>query len=183
MSAVATDNDFNLGNVEIVPMRRRHVRQVMRIEGLVYPRPWSAALFMQEIARRPDRVYLILRYQGDVIGYAGLMTSGLESHITTIAVDPAFQRQGLGMMLMLALMDASVEKGGVSMSLEVRKTNHGAQSLYTLFGFQPVGIRKGYYIETNEDAIVMLVTEIESPAYRETLDTFRNQLRARADRV
>lgn len=173
MSAVAHEPGAAPGAVELAPMRRRHLRQVMRIEALVYPRPWSSALFMQEMARRTDRVYLVARIDADVVGYGGLMTSGLEAHITTIAVDPDHQRKHIGMRLMLALMDAAIERGGKTVTLEVRKSNHGAQAMYQRFGFQPVGIRRGYYVETGEDAIVMWVDDIDTSEYEQRLDGLR----------
>ncbi|MCA1840922.1 MAG: ribosomal protein S18-alanine N-acetyltransferase [Actinomycetota bacterium] len=174
MSAVARQPEFRLSEVELVPMRRRHVRQVMKIEEAVYPRPWSAALFYQEIARRADRAYLAARLGAEVIGYGGLMTSGLESHITTIAVDPAYHRKRVGMKLMLGLVDAALVNGGRSVSLEVRRSNLPAQTMYERFGFKPVGIRRGYYVETGEDAIVMLVENIDIPAYADRLESLRS---------
>lgn len=170
MSAVAHIPDESPLPVEIVPMRRRHLRSVMRIEAIVYPRPWSAALFMQEIARRADRHYVVARLDSEVVGYGGIMSSGLEAHITTIAVDPAFQRRKVGMKLMLGLVQAAVDRGGQTMSLEVRRSNEAAQELYERFGFQPVGVRKGYYVETGEDAIVMWVDSIDTPQYATRLE-------------
>jgi ribosomal-protein-alanine N-acetyltransferase len=120
---------------------------------------------MQEIARRRDRIYLVARHDGEVIGYGGLMLTGREAHITTIAVDPEFQRRGLGMKIMGGLMDAAIREKADSVSLEVRKTNTGAQKMYERFGFRPVGIRKGYYIETGEDAVVMWVEGVDTSAY------------------
>lgn len=165
MSAVARIPEEISLPVDIVPMRRRHLRSVMRIEAMVYPRPWSSALFMQEIARRSDRNYIVARLDSDVVGYGGIMTSGLEAHITTIAVDPDFQRRKVGMKLMLGLVQGAIDRGGQTMSLEVRRSNEPAQRLYERFGFQPVGIRKGYYVETGEDAIVMWVDSIDTPQY------------------
>lgn len=159
--------------IEIAPMRRRHLRQVMKIEGEVYPRPWSTTLFLQEIARRSDRVYLVARQGQRVLGYGGLMTSGLEGHITTIAVDPEFQRRGIGQKLMIGLMESAIAKGGRTVSLEVRKSNDGAQAMYAKFGFQPVGIRRGYYVETGEDAIVMWVDNVDTPRYQTKLISLR----------
>lgn len=174
MSAVAKKDEFDVQAVELIPMKRRHVRQVMRIEGQVYPRPWSAALFLQEISRRADRVYIVARHGDEVIGYAGMMTSGLEAHITTIAVDPAFHRHRLGTKLMVGLLDAARQRGANAVSLEVRKSNLGAQRMYEKFRFKPVGIRKGYYIETGEDAIVMLAEDIDSEDYASLIDEMRN---------
>jgi len=170
MCAVEQQEDFDPLAVELGPMKRRHVRQVLRIEAQVYPRPWSASLFYQEIARRPDRVYLVAKIEGEVVGYGGLMTSGIESHITTIAVDPAVHRRKIGMRLMVTLIEAAIARGASTVSLEVRRSNLAAQSMYERFGFVPVGIRKGYYVETKEDAIVMLAEGVDAAAYRESLD-------------
>ncbi|HLF69554.1 MAG TPA: ribosomal protein S18-alanine N-acetyltransferase [Actinomycetota bacterium] len=171
--AIAKEQDFHPNDAELTRMRRRHVRAVMRIENLVYPRPWSSTLFYQEIANRPDRVYLIARLEGEVIGYAGIMTSGYESHVTTIAVDPEYQGRRLGMKLMIGLFDAAIENGGRTMSLEVRMTNAVAQTMYTRFGFKPVGIRRGYYVESGEDAIVMLCEQIDTVEFAQRLDDLR----------
>src|SRR6266849_8613874 len=73
--------------VQLVPMRRRHLRSVLRIESQVYPRPWSLPLFMSELNLRNSRAYYVARVGGTVVGYAGLMLTGDEAHITTIAVD------------------------------------------------------------------------------------------------
>lgn len=176
MSALAQRPPFDARDVELVPMRRRHVRQVMRIESQVYPRPWSAALFLQEIARRGDRFYVVAKVESTVVGYGGLMSSGLEAHITTIAVDPALHGRHIGMKLMLCLIEAAIERGGRTVSLEVRKTNTPAQNMYAQFGFQPVGVRRGYYVETGEDAIVMWVDQVDTPAYARRLDRLRRKV-------
>ncbi|MGH2706605.1 MAG: ribosomal protein S18-alanine N-acetyltransferase [Actinomycetota bacterium] len=176
MSALPSEPQITPGEVDLVPMRRRHLRQVLRIESLVYPRPWSGTLFLQEIARKSDRVYLVARNEGHVIGYGGLMLGASEGHITTIAVDPAFHRRHIGMKLMLALVDAAIERGARSISLEVRKSNDGAQRMYELFGFQPVGIRRGYYVETGEDAIVMWVDAVDTPRYSSLLAGLRRRV-------
>lgn len=173
MTAVPRELEIDVSEVELGPMRRRHLRQVLKIEAQVYPRPWSSALFLQEIARKSDRHYMVARHAGQVVGYAGMMTAGPEAHITTIAVDPEVHRQGIGMKMMIALADTAIERHCRSISLEVRKSNSGAQRLYERFGFQPVGIRRGYYIETGEDAIVMWADDIDTEAYGERLRKLR----------
>jgi [ribosomal protein S18]-alanine N-acetyltransferase len=177
VSAVAREPEDTTGGIDLQPMRRRHVRQVLRIEAQVYPRPWSMTLFLQEIARRNDRVYLVARSGPHVVGYGGLMTTGDEAHITTIAVDPAFHGRRIGTRIMLALMDAAIEGGAKSVSLEVRMSNLIAQRMYRRFGFQAVGIRRGYYIETGEDALVMWADNVDSTAYEALLE----RMRAKAD--
>lgn len=176
MCAVARQPLLDISAIELTPMRRRHVRQVIRIESQVYMRPWSAALFLQEIARRGDRYYIVARVDTSVIGYGGLMSSGIEAHITTIAVDPEYHGRHIGTRIMLCLIDNAIERGGQTVSLEVRRSNGAAQKMYEQFGFQPVGVRRGYYVETGEDAVVMWVEGIDTSGYAARLDELREKL-------
>lgn len=151
--------------VTISPMRRRHLRSVIRIEQAVYPRPWSMGLFMSELGYRGSRVYLVVRVGNTVVGYGGLMLVTDDGHVTTLAVDPAWHRNRLGTRLLHALATAAIARGAKNLTLEVRMSNHAAQELYRSFGFAPAGIRKGYYAETKEDAIIMWANDVDSPAY------------------
>jgi ribosomal-protein-alanine N-acetyltransferase len=164
-------------HVAILPMRRRHLRSVLKIEAQVYPRPWSLGLFMSELALRTTRAYLVARIGGQVVGYAGLMVTGTDGHVTTIAVDPAWQRQMVGTRLLLGLSNAAIDRGCTGLTLEVRVSNDGAQAMYREFGFAPAGIRKNYYTETNEDAIVMWAHDIDLPTHRERLDAIAARVR------
>lgn len=155
--------------VRIAPMRRRHLRGVLRIEQDVYPRPWSFGLFLSEIGQRATRVYLVARVDGAVVGYAGLFRALDESHITTIVVDPAWHRQGIATRLLLVLARAAIERGSASLTLEVRVSNSGAQALYQRFGFVPAGVRRGYYPDTREDALVMWASDVDSDDYARRL--------------
>ncbi|HWD10149.1 MAG TPA: ribosomal protein S18-alanine N-acetyltransferase [Actinomycetota bacterium] len=177
MSAIPHQPLLNPEEVELTPMRRRHLRSVLRIEAQVYPRPWSAALFLQEMSRKNDRAYFVARWESQVIGYGGIMLSPPEAHVTTIAVDPAWHRNHIGTKLMLGLIDAATARGAHSVSLEVRKSNLGAQQMYERFGFRPVGVRRGYYVETGEDAIVMWVEGVDTPKYAALLDRMRARVR------
>ena len=151
--------------VHIVPMRRRHVRGVLRIEQQVYPRPWTMSLFLSELALRSSRAYFVARIGRDVVGYGGLMMSADDGHITTLAVDPRWQRHQIGTRLLLVLTREAIAREARSLTLEVRLSNRPAQELYRRFGFAPVGVRKNYYAETNEDALVMWAYHIDTPAY------------------
>lgn len=162
-AAVAEDHDELV--VRLEPMRRRHLRAVLRIEGEVYPRPWSLSLFLSELALRPTRSYTVAKVGGSVVGYAGLMLSLDEGHVTNVAVDPRWQRRGIASRLLIDIARVSRRRGVRDLTLEVRVSNHGAQALYRRFGFAPEGIRRGYYVETNEDAIVMWARGIDSDAY------------------
>jgi ribosomal-protein-alanine N-acetyltransferase len=155
--------------VHLVPLRRRHLRAVLRIESQVYPRPWSLPLFMSELSLRASRHYVAARVGGAVVGYAGLMFSGDEAHVTTIAVDPAWQRHKIGTRLLDHLARTARSRQVRHLTLEVRVSNRPAQALYRRFGFEPAGIRKGYYAETNEDALVMWARDIDSAGYEQRL--------------
>ena len=91
-AARVPDVDPNLLEVRITTMRRRHLRGVLRIENQVYPRPWSLGLFMSELAMRTGRIYLVARVGPTVVGFAGLLFSLEDGHVTTIAVDPQWHR-------------------------------------------------------------------------------------------
>ncbi|HEX2850114.1 MAG TPA: ribosomal protein S18-alanine N-acetyltransferase [Acidimicrobiales bacterium] len=155
--------------VHVVPMRRRHLRAVLRIETQVYPRPWSLSLFLSELALRGSRYYVVARLGGVVVGYAGMMFSGDDAHVTTIAVDPAWHRHKIGTRLLLTLAREAVRRGARNLTLEVRVSNRPAQAMYAKFGFKPAGVRKNYYVETNEDALVMWAEGIDDAGYAQRL--------------
>jgi ribosomal-protein-alanine N-acetyltransferase len=156
-------------HVDVVQMRRRHLRSVLRIESHVYPRPWTLPLFMSELALRTTRVYIVAKVGTSVVGYAGLMLVGEDGHVTTIAVDPTWQRRGVGARLLVTLSRAGIERGCRGLTLEVRMSNAGAQAMYRRFGYAPAGVRKGYYAETNEDALVMWAHDVDLPSYGDRL--------------
>jgi len=157
--------------VHIVPMRRRHLRAVIRIEAETHPRPWSLSLFMSEMALRTSRSYFVARVDGLVVGYVGLMMSADEGHITTLAVDPNWHRRKIGTRLLLAAARDGRRRDAHALTLEVRMSNAGAQELYRQFGFAPAGVRKNYYVETNEDALIMWAQDVHLPEYGVRLDT------------
>ena len=151
--------------VHVVPMRRRHLRSVLRIESQVYARPWSLSLFVSELALRTSRAYYVAKINGVLCGYAGLMVTDADGHVTTLAVEPAWHRNKIGTRLLLTLAREAIRRGACNLTLEVRVTNHGAQEMYRRFGFRPAGSRKNYYVETNEDALVMWAHAVDTPEY------------------
>ena len=163
--ALRLPGDPDALEVRITPMRRRHLRGVLRIEQQVYPRPWTFGLFLGEISQRASRVYLVARVGSEVVGYAGMFRAVDDGHITTIAVDPAWQRRGIATRMLLVLARAAVDRGCHNLTLEVRMSNSGAQTLYERFGFVPAGVRKGYYPETGEDALVMWANDVDTELY------------------
>lgn len=175
-AGVAPITDPSDLEVVISPMRRRHLRGVLRIEQQVYPRPWSLGLFMSELGYQGSRVYVTARIGGAVVGYGGLMLVADDGHITTLAVDPRWHRQRIGTRLMHALAQAAIARDAKNLTLEVRLGNDAAQALYRAFGFAPAGVRKGYYQETNEDALIMWSNDVHTPEYRRRLDALQSTL-------
>lgn len=168
--------DATPGGIDIVEMKRRHLKAVVAIEQQVFPSPWSLGLYLSEITQGGTRAYYVARYAGEVIGYAGLMVAVGEGHVTTIGVVPEWQRRGVGRLLLLTLARTAIERGANSLTLEVRVTNTGAQAMYHEFGFAPAGIRKNYYAEVHEDAIVMWAHDIQSDEYARRLDVIAGRL-------
>lgn len=169
MTAAAAAPAAEPVDVVLTPMRRRHLRGVLAIEHQVYPRPWSAALFLGELKHRDHRVYVVARSGSSVVGYAGTMLIGPDAHVTTIAVDPAWHRRGIATRMLALVCREAVAMGAEQVTLEVRMSNRGAQRLYQAFGFAPAGVRKNYYAETNEDALIMWAHDVATPAYGERL--------------
>ena len=162
--------------LEVTRMRRRHLRGVMAIERQVYPRPWSPNLFLSEMSESKNRCYLVARVDREVVGYGGMICYGEEAHITNIAVDPLRHRQKIASRLLHDLIVEAVAIGAEAISLEVRVTNWGAQRLYGRFGFRPVGVRKNYYQEIGEDALIMWLDEIGDASYRRRLAELVDEL-------
>ena len=157
-------------------MRRRHLRGVMAIERQVYPRPWSPNLFLSEMSESRNRCYLVARMDREVVGYAGMICYGDEAHVTNIAVDPMHHRHKIASRLLHDVIRQAIDMGAQAVSLEVRVTNWGAQRLYGRFGFRPVGVRKNYYQEINEDALIMWVDDIRGVTFDRKLRELMEQV-------
>lgn len=163
-------NGDRVEDIDIVPMRRRHLRAVLRIENEVYDNPWSQGLYTSELSTPTGRCYRIARAGTRLVGYGGSMYVVDEAHITTLAVHPDHQGRRIGSRLLLELARAAVAASMTSLTLEVGSSNLAAQALYRRFGLAPAGIRRGYYEASGEDAIVMWAEEIDQPAYGARLD-------------
>jgi [ribosomal protein S18]-alanine N-acetyltransferase len=155
--------------VHLAPMKHKHIRSVMKIESQVYSHPWTANLFASELALRHNRAYTVAQVGSVVVGYSGLMFVGDDAHVTTIAVDPVWQRHKIATRLMLNNARLARQHETKHITLEVRVSNDGAQTMYRKFGFAPAGVRKNYYVGSNEDALVMWANDIDSSVYAERL--------------
>lgn len=139
----------------IRPMTAADIDRVLEIEKLCFPTPWSREAFRIEIEENRCARYFVAVYQEEIVGYGGMWVIIDEAHITNIAVHPRFRGQGIGEAIMRSLIEEAVSLGAVRMTLEVRISNKIAQKLYEKLGFQGVGIRKHYYSNNNEDALIM----------------------------
>lgn len=139
----------------IRPMRLEDLPQVLGIERASFPTPWSEGAFRGELTANKYARYFVAEKANYLTGYAGVWIIINEAHVTNIAVHPFYRRRGIGRMLLETLMTRAAQEGCQAITLEVRKSNFSAQNLYRQYGFEPVGIRRGYYIDTNEDAIIM----------------------------
>lgn len=126
---------------------------VARIEKEAFPQPWSPQSFRSELIKNDLAHYLVARWGEKMTGYGGIWVIFNEAHLTTLAVDRAYRRRGVGAALLGALIERSAELGARRISLEVRPSNRAARTLYEKFGFTAQGLRKFYYAD--EDGLVM----------------------------
>ena len=138
-------------------MREEDIEQVLVVEQASFTVPWSREAFYNELHNNKFAVYMVLEEDNKIIGYCGTWIVIDEAHVTNVAILPEFRGRKLGETMLRKLMSVSREMGAKSMTLEVRVTNHVAQSLYRKLGFQNGGIRKNYYSDNQEDALVMWV--------------------------
>ncbi len=128
---------------------------VMAVEQGSFAAPWSRSAFAEELEKNRLARYLVA-LDGDVIvGYAGTWLVINEAHVTNVAVQVGRRHEGIGRLLMEALMKLARDEGMESMTLEVRVSNEAAKALYYQLGFVSAGIRKNYYSETKEDALIL----------------------------
>ena len=131
------------------------LEDILAIEKQSFSTPWSYEAFYKEITENKFAIYYVATYGDKIIGYSGMWLVIDESHITNIAIIPDYRGKGIAKMLMYSMMVTSVKNSCNRMTLEVRVENYPAQYLYHGLGFVNAGIRKGYYSDTGDDAIIM----------------------------
>lgn len=135
-------------------IREADVEQVYEIEQATFASPWSRTSIMTEVIS-PKCHYKVIEDKGLIIGYAGLWKIIDEGHITNIAVKEGYRNKGMGRMLIEALIDECQAIGVDRYTLEVRVSNQPAIALYERLGFESAGVRKNFYDQPNEDAMIM----------------------------
>lgn len=141
--------------VKIRPMRVEDIDAVLAIEEQAFPTPWSRRAFYTEITENNLAHYVVVELDGIVVAYSGMWVILDEAHMTNIAVHPLYRRMGIGSLLLQEMLNRARNLGASRMTLEVRVSNAPAQRLYERFGFVKRGLRRRYYTDTQEDAIIM----------------------------
>lgn len=186
----------------IEPMQLRDVAEVMGIERLSFPTPWSARAYRYELRENNLSHYLVARprrplarkepgfwdglrrslgvaapLEVNLLGYGGFWLMAGEAHISTIAVRPEWRRRGIGELLLVAMLERAVELGADLATLEVRVSNVAAQGLYQKYGFAKVGLRPRYYSDRGEDALIMTTKHLTSAAFQSGFQRLKAELR------
>lgn len=152
-------------DLRIVPMTEEHLGEVLRIEQQVSGIPWSRQLFAEELRRGDDRRYRVAMAadSDQLFGYLGMLYIVDEAHIATVGVDPDHWGHGVATHLVLDALEAARAEKIKDCTLEVRSHNERAKRLYQRFGFAPVALRRGYYHDNGEDAIIMWLYDLDAP--------------------
>jgi ribosomal-protein-alanine N-acetyltransferase len=151
---------------------------VQDVERSSFPVPWPANAFRHELTQNRNARYIVAREGRKIVGYAGLWLMVDEAHITTFAVLPEHRRRRIGERLLQRLFDIAEEMGAEWLTLEVRVSNIGAQRLYEKYGFRRAGVRRRYYSDNNEDALIMWTDRIKDRGVREMLAKLKRALEA-----
>lgn len=145
-------------DIEIREMAIEDIDGVLEVEKKSFTTPWSRESFKMEVEKNKLARYMVARVNDKVVGYGGFWLIIGEAHITNIAVDTDYRGKGIGNLLLKSLILLAGTLDCNSMTLEVRESNIVAQNLYKKYGFLPAGIRKNYYSDVGEDAIIMWKT-------------------------
>jgi [ribosomal protein S18]-alanine N-acetyltransferase len=155
--------------IEVRRLTFADLPQVVAIERRAFSTPWSLAMFVLELSK-PSGVCLAAAVEDELVGYLVCSRYDLVWHIMNVSVDPDRRRRGIATAMLLSLFER-VSDPEAQFTLEVRRSNHAALELYDRLGFKSAGVRRRYYADNGEDAIVMWRT----PATRRgTLDDVPN---------
>jgi ribosomal-protein-alanine N-acetyltransferase len=163
--------------LEISPMSVDDIGDVLRVEAQCFSTTWPRNAFLNELTENRLAHYFIGRAEDATIAYGGLWVILEDAHITTVAVDPAYQGKGYGERMLVWLLDEAINRGASWITLEVRESNQTAQNLYKKYGFTVVNTRRGYYSDNDENALVMWAGNLKGTIYRNRLASLKESLR------
>lgn len=138
-----------------------HLAETLEIEKASNSAAWSERSFRNEFDN-PHGDFRVAIVRSKVVGFAGVWDVIDEAHVTTIAISPEYRRQGIGNLLMIELLNRARERGMTCSTLEVRESNVAAISLYEALGFKRCAVRKNYYPDNREAAVVMWLHDLQS---------------------
>ena len=147
--------------LKIIPMQKEYLDEVIKLEEQAYgEHHWSKESFFNELNNQLAKYYCAFDEQGELVGYCGCWQIMEEAHITNVAVSPNHRRQNVGEALLIAIIKSCYKEMIKYLTLEVRVSNEPAIKLYEKYGFKSLGVRKGYYQDNNEDALIMWTENI-----------------------
>jgi ribosomal-protein-alanine N-acetyltransferase len=162
--------------VVIDDMTLDDIDAVQEVERSSFPVPWPANAFRHELTQNRNARYVVARSDHDIVGYAGLWLMVDEAHITTFAVHPDHRRRKIGERLLQRLFEIAVVMSAEWLTLEVRASNLAAQKLYEKYGFRRAGVRRRYYSDNNEDALIMWTERLKDRVVKDRLAVLRKEL-------
>jgi ribosomal-protein-alanine N-acetyltransferase len=150
--------------VRIRPLTVARLDEVLEIERVSFSDPWSREMFRSELMIGGGTYARLAERDGALVGYLCAVLVADEAHVGNLAVDPSERRQGVAQLLLDDLVEAARSRGARRVTLEVRESNENARKFYYKNDFIDIAIRKNYYRNPSEDAIVMLRTLPEGRA-------------------
>lgn len=143
-------------NIDIIKMEKNHIPSVAKIESEVFSAPWSEQAFYDTLSLEYAHFFVAVEKEA-VAGYCGIYLAADEGEITNVAVASGWRRQKIAQRLLQKVMEEAHGRGIKRIFLEVRSRNEPAVCLYHKNGFESVGIRKNYYQNPQDDALVMML--------------------------
>ncbi len=144
-----------LQGMTITEMKESDLEEVLEIEKKSFADPWSRRLFKETLAFPHSVNFVIRASTGALLGYINFYLIAEEAHMLNLAIHPDWRKKGVAAQLLQHAIDFLKRRNAAHVFLEVRESNLDAINLYQRFGFEMIGKRKRYYVETNEDALVM----------------------------
>ena len=166
----------SIAPVVIDDMTLDDIDAVQEVERSSFPVPWPANAFRHELTQNRNARYIVARDGDRIVGYAGLWLMVDEAHITTFAVHPDQRRLRIGERLLQRLFEIAVVMNGEWLTLEVRASNLPAQKLYEKYGFRRAGVRRRYYSDNNEDALILWTERLKDRVVRDRIAALRKEL-------
>lgn len=145
-------------NHQLIPLVHEHLSQAAEIERLCFSDPWSEKMLAEHLANPCSLTLAAVDGVGRLLGYVGLLAVVDEGYITNVAVRPDCRRQGVASSLLQALEARGRARNLTFLTLEVRQSNAPARALYEKLGYLQAGLRRNYYENPREDAIIMTKT-------------------------